>query len=80
MLPLDRIATANPCLGDYQACPLFQEVDGGARGRARRAAGAGARIRQKGWIAMILAFPLSILGLVAVAISLVIAHRHGVAR
>ena len=26
MLPLDRIATANPCLGDYQACPLFQVV------------------------------------------------------
>jgi hypothetical protein len=26
MLPLDRIATANPCLGDYQTCQLFQEV------------------------------------------------------
>jgi hypothetical protein len=26
MLPLDRIATANPCLGDYQACPLFKEL------------------------------------------------------
>ena len=26
MLPLDRIATANPCLGDYQACPLFREL------------------------------------------------------
>ena len=26
MLPLDRIATANPCLGDFQACPLFKEL------------------------------------------------------
>jgi hypothetical protein len=26
MLPLDRIATANPCLGDYQACPLFKAL------------------------------------------------------
>lgn len=26
MLPLDRIATANPCLGEFGACPLFQEV------------------------------------------------------
>jgi hypothetical protein len=26
MLPLDRIATANPCLGEFNSCPLFQEV------------------------------------------------------
>jgi len=26
MLPLDRIATGNPCLGDFHGCPLFQEV------------------------------------------------------
>jgi hypothetical protein len=26
MLPLDRIATANPCLGDYQSCPVFREA------------------------------------------------------
>jgi hypothetical protein len=27
MVPLDRIASANPCLGqDFQACPLFQDV------------------------------------------------------
>jgi hypothetical protein len=26
MLPLDRIATANPCLGDHQSCPLFKEI------------------------------------------------------
>ena len=26
MLPLDRIATANPCLGEYQSCPLFKEL------------------------------------------------------
>ncbi len=27
MVPLDRIASANPCLAhDFEACPLFQEV------------------------------------------------------
>jgi hypothetical protein len=26
MLPLDRIATANPCLGEFGSCPLFKEV------------------------------------------------------
>ena len=26
MLPLDRIATANPCLGEFGSCPLFQDV------------------------------------------------------
>ncbi len=27
MVPLDRLATANPCLGgDFTACPLFQEL------------------------------------------------------
>ena len=26
MLPLDRIATANPCLGDYETCPVFRDV------------------------------------------------------
>lgn len=26
MLPLDRIATANPCLGEFQNCPVFKEV------------------------------------------------------
>lgn len=26
LLPLDRIATANPCLGDYRDCPMFKEV------------------------------------------------------
>ena len=26
MLPLDRIVTANPCLGDYEGCPLFKEA------------------------------------------------------
>jgi hypothetical protein len=25
-LPLDRIATADPCLGDFNACPLFREA------------------------------------------------------
>ena len=26
LLPLDRIATANPCLGDFHDCPIFKEV------------------------------------------------------
>ena len=26
MLPLDRIATANPCLGEFNSCPVFKEV------------------------------------------------------
>jgi len=27
MLPLDRIATAHPCLGpDFETCPLFREL------------------------------------------------------
>lgn len=25
MLPLDRLATANPCLGEFHGCPFFQE-------------------------------------------------------
>ena len=27
LVPLDRIASADPCLGhDYEACPLFKDV------------------------------------------------------
>jgi hypothetical protein len=27
LIPLDRIASADPCLGhDYEACPLFKDV------------------------------------------------------
>jgi hypothetical protein len=26
MLPLDRLATADPCLGQFQNCPVFKEV------------------------------------------------------
>lgn len=26
MLPLDRLATANPCLGEFHSCPLFKEL------------------------------------------------------
>jgi hypothetical protein len=26
MLPLDRIATANPCIGEFHSCPMFKEV------------------------------------------------------
>ena len=25
MLPLDRIATGNPCLGEFNVCPFYQE-------------------------------------------------------
>lgn len=25
-LPLDRIASANPCLGEFPTCPLYQEL------------------------------------------------------
>jgi hypothetical protein len=25
MLPLDRIATGNPCLGEFNICPFYQE-------------------------------------------------------
>jgi hypothetical protein len=36
MLPLDRIATADPCLGAFHCCPLFRE------GQARLNAASGA--------------------------------------
>ena len=36
MLPLDRIATANPCLGEFGSCPLFQEVMAELDGRRSR--------------------------------------------
>jgi hypothetical protein len=26
MLPLDRIATADPCLGGFENCPIFKEI------------------------------------------------------
>jgi hypothetical protein len=26
MLPLDRIATADPCLGGFEGCPIFKEM------------------------------------------------------
>ena len=26
MVPLDRLATGNPCMGDFHDCPFFQEV------------------------------------------------------
>jgi hypothetical protein len=28
MLPLDRIATGNPCLGEFHVCPFYQECTG----------------------------------------------------
>jgi len=26
MLPLDRLATGDPCLGDFHDCPMYQEL------------------------------------------------------
>jgi hypothetical protein len=49
MLPLDRIATANPCLGEFHGCMLFgdamarlgsAELQPGARARLHAAAAA----------------------------------------
>jgi hypothetical protein len=41
MLPLDRIATADPCLGEFHSCPVFRE--GLARLHAAAATAAPAR-------------------------------------
>ena len=34
MLPLDRIATGNPCLGEFQGCPFFKECSARCGARA----------------------------------------------
>jgi hypothetical protein len=37
MVPLDRLASANPCLGgDFQNCPLFQELSAKLRACAEQ--------------------------------------------
>jgi hypothetical protein len=42
MLPLDRIATAHPCLGrDFESCPLFRELVARLQGEADAADGPG---------------------------------------
>jgi hypothetical protein len=39
LVPLDRIASAEPCLGrDYEACPLFKDVLTRIRAHSRPAA------------------------------------------
>ena len=64
MLPLDRIATANPCLGEFHGCPLFQESPlASSEARRRSASRHASRRSPKGRIAMILALPLSLVGL-----------------
>ena len=35
MLPLDRIATGNPCLGEFNECPFFLECTGRLPGGER---------------------------------------------
>lgn len=44
MLPLDRIATADPCLCGFEGCPIFKEVLArlGAQGNVEPAAAPGA--------------------------------------
>ena len=38
LVPLDRIASADPCLGhDYEACPLFKDVLTRVRARSQPA-------------------------------------------
>ena len=86
MLPLDRIATANPCLGEFNSCPLFQELM--ARLTANAAAGTGAGIPAcaglrdgpKGRLPMILALPFSFVALAAVAVSLILSRCRAAAR
>jgi hypothetical protein len=46
MLPLDRIATANPCLGEFHNCPVFKEVL--ARLSAAQEASAAVPVRKVG--------------------------------
>ena len=45
MLPLDRLATGNPCLGEFQGCPFFKECSArrGARAPATEPTAAMAR-------------------------------------
>jgi hypothetical protein len=41
LVPLDRIASADPCLGhDYEACPLFKDVLTRIRAHSQPAAAA----------------------------------------
>ncbi len=41
LIPLDRIASADPCLGhDYEACPLFKDVVTRIRASTQRATAA----------------------------------------
>ena len=43
LVPLDRIASADPCLGhDYEACPLFKDVLTRIRANSQPAAAASA--------------------------------------
>jgi hypothetical protein len=43
LVPLDRIASADPCLGhDYAACPLFKDVLTRIRANSQPAGAAGA--------------------------------------
>ncbi len=41
LIPLDRIASAEPCLGyEYESCPLFRDVMTRIRAHSQPAAGA----------------------------------------
>jgi hypothetical protein len=45
LVPLDRIASADPCLGrDYEACPLFKDVLTRIRAHSQLAGAAAAAV------------------------------------
>jgi len=48
MLPLDRIASGNPCLGEFNGCPFFQECSARLVADARAAQPAAAAARKDG--------------------------------
>jgi hypothetical protein len=48
MLPLDRIATADPCLGDFHNCPVFKEVVARLSAAAAQEAVAALPVRKAG--------------------------------
>ena len=40
MLPLDRIVTADPCLGQYLGCPIYKECRARADAASKASTGA----------------------------------------
>ncbi len=48
MLPLDRLATGNPCLGEFHVCPFFEECTARTRTIAGEHAAAVSRVGKDG--------------------------------